>query len=245
MQPDQSRPDKEPFTILIVEDELLIAEMLSEYLSELGYEVIGIAGDYDSAVQFLEKQSKPKLCMVDINLESSKSGFDLAQDLYQKYRIPFVFLTSYADTKTITKAITYHPEAYLLKPFKSTDLFTTIEIIRNRKHLLNEGKEQHIIVKDGTSTVRINAMDIVLIKSDHVYIELKLKGRKMLLRKSLDGFLSEHNLDFIVRVHRSYAVNLFHLKAVSGNNLQLDNEIVPLSRLYKDELMEKFRNFNS
>lgn len=231
------------FNILIVEDELLIAEMLSEHLSDLNYTVVGIAGDFDTAVEMLETLPKPDLCMLDINLESNKNGFDLATELQQKYKIPFVFLTSYADTNTITEAISYSPEAYLLKPFKPTDLFTTIEIIRNRGKM--QGAEGHqVIVKDGTAEIKLNTRDIVWIKSDNIYVEVKLPEKRMLLRKSLDGILQELKADYIVRVHRSFAVNLFHLKAVTGSNLQLGSDVIPLSRMHRDELMEKFRNFN-
>lgn len=234
---------KSQFSVLIVEDELLIAEMLSGYMAELQYAVAGVAGDYETAIHLLETQPLPDLCLLDINLESSRSGLDLATELQQKFKLPFVFLTSYADTRTIENAITCSPEAYLLKPIRLTDLFTTIEIIRNRKQA-NKETSTVIVVKDGSLTQRINVMEILWIKSDHVYIELKLSDRKLLLRKSLDGFLSEHNLDFMVRVHRSYAVNLYHLKSLNGSNLQVGTDNIPLSRLHKEELISKFRNFN-
>lgn len=234
---------KTQFSILIVEDELLIAEMLSGYITELNYKVAGIAGDYEGAMHFLETRPLPDLCLLDINLESSRTGLDLATALQQKFKLPFVFLTSYADTRTIEKAITCSPEAYLLKPIRLTDLFTTIEIIRNRKPS-NKETSPAIVVKEGSSTLKINSMEILWIKSDHVYIELKLTDRKLLLRKSLDRFLSEYNLDFMVRVHRSYAVNLYHLSSLNSNSLQVGSDDIPLSRLHKEELIRRFRDFS-
>lgn len=238
---EKIKPDSN-FSIFIVEDELLIAEMLSENLMDLGYAVMGMAGDYHSAIQFFESGNKPDLCMLDINLGTQKSGFDVAELLREKYQIPFVFLTSYSDTNTIKLAVEYYPEAYLLKPFKTTDLITTIEIIRKR-HSLKDSNSHQIVIKDGTSSVKINTRDIVWIKSDNIYVELKLPEKKILLRKSLEGILEELNLDYLVRVHRSFAVNLFHLTAVSGSNLHVGTDVVPVSRLHKENLLVHFKNF--
>lgn len=232
-----------PFKIFIIEDELLIAEMLKDLLVDLGYNVSGIVSDVDEAVHYLNSNPHPDLILLDINLESTRNGFDLADILQKNYKIPFVFLTSYADTKTITEAIALNPEAYLLKPFKSVDLYTTIEIIRNRKRSLPKTNEV-VIIKDGNQIIKLNLNDIIWIKSDNVYVELQLTEKKLLLRKSLDGLISELNSESIIRTHRSYAVNIFHLKAISGGHLQLGNHVIPLSRLHKDELVEKFRKLN-
>lgn len=231
------------YNIFIVEDELLIAEMLKDFLLALGYSVSGVVSDVDSAEKYLSTHPKPDLIMLDINLESHKSGFDLASVLYHDYKIPFVFLTSYADTRTITDAIALKPEAYLLKPFKSTDLFTTIEIIRSRQNWKPD-KNDIVIVKDGNQIIRLDLNDILWMKSDNVYVEVQLLEKKILLRKSLEGLIAELNCDSIVRTHRSYAVNLLHLKAISGSNLQLGDEIIPLSRMHKDDLVRKFRDLN-
>lgn len=231
---------KSMFSILIVEDELLIAEMLKDFIISFGYHVIDTAPDVDAAVAILKNDTKPDLVIIDINLESQKTGFDLAVLIEQEYHIPFVFLTSYSDTKTIKEAITLKPEAYLIKPIKSVDIFTTIEIIRN-KSKWQPKENQSTVIKDGSQIIKLNVNEILWIKSDNVYIEVQLTHKKLLLRKSLDGFIAELNSEYIVRSHRSYAVNLQHLKAISGFNLQLGDDVVPLSRMHKEELVEKFK----
>lgn len=230
-----------PYSIFIVEDELLIAEMLSDYLQTLGYQVAGIASDYDMAVQLLESQIKPDLAIVDINLESHKNGFDLVRVLRDTYALPFVFLTSYADAKTISEAISLHPEAYLLKPFKPADIFTTVEIIRNRQKW-QQNADKVIIIKDGSQSVKLTINDIMWMKSDNVYVEVQMTDRKLLLRKSMEGLLAELDAANIVRTHRSYAVNIFHLNAVSGSVLRIGEYEIPVSRTHKEDLIEKFRS---
>lgn len=229
------------FSILIIEDELLIAEMLSEMLSELNYNVIGIANDYDAAINFLNQNTKPNLCLVDINLESSKTGFDLVKVIKEKYQIPFVFLTSYADKKTIQEAINYNPEAYIVKPFNPNDLYTTIEIAKQKIAIENK-RDKTIVIKDGNNSIKIKLHDIIWLKSDNIYVEIKLMNKKYIIRQSLDSFLEEINVEFIIRTHRSYAINIKYLIAINGNDMLLENnDIIPLSRRHKDQVINKFK----
>lgn len=232
-----------PYRIFIVEDELLIAEMLSDYLQTLGYSVCGIVSDVDAAVEYLQTQDKPDLVFVDINLESDKSGFDLAELLVTQYQVPYVFLTSYADINTMSRAVGMGPEAYLLKPFKSADIFTTVEIIRNRKKW-QQNSDKAIVVKDGSQSVKLVIKDILWLKSDNVYVEVQMTDRKLLLRKSMEGLLAELEAPNMVRTHRSYAVNIFHLSSVSGSTLRIGAHEIPVSRAHKEELIEKFRNLS-
>lgn len=227
--------------ILIVEDDLLIAEMLKEMLIELNYSVAGIAKNYAVATARLQTDKNINLCFLDINLEDAKSGMDVARDINEKYKIPFVFLTSYSDSKTIREAASLNPEAYLVKPFSSTDLITTIEIIaaRRRNRVENE-KNESFIIKDGTQSIKINISDIKWLRSDNVYVEVVTAQKIYIVRSSLEKMLDEiKNVNFI-RTHRSYAVNINHVKAVSGQYLHIDDEKIPVSRKLKDEIKSIF-----
>src|SRR5688572_25699223 len=99
-----------PYHILIVEDELLIAEMLRQMLIDLGYKVAGIAANYDQALRYLQEDIRIDLCFLDINLQGKHSGFDVARELRSRHTVPFVFLTSYSDRKTISEAASLQPE---------------------------------------------------------------------------------------------------------------------------------------
>lgn len=228
------------FSIFIIEDELLIAEMLKEMLLDLNYKVVGIANHYEGAVEFLKQNEKPNLCLVDINLEGEKNGFDLVKIIKEQYQIPFIFLTSYSDKITIQEAVSFEPEAYIIKPFKPNDLFTTIEIAKKKLSLDTEIDKTYIL-KDGNQSIKIKLNDIIWLKSDNIYVEIMLLNKKYVLRQSLDGFLDEINASFIIRTHRSYAINLNHLKAINGSDLIVGNDIVPLSRRNKDEVIQLFK----
>lgn len=113
--------------VLIVEDEIIIAEDMNQILDSLGYEVVGIAHKYSIAIEMLS-QSKPDIILLDIMLGGSKTGIDLAHIINAQHKVPFVFLTSHADAATVKRAKEVKPRAYLVKPFNKEDLYTTLEV---------------------------------------------------------------------------------------------------------------------
>lgn len=114
--------------ILVVEDEPLIALNIQSELSKEGYEVIIDCFTVDQALQIIEKE-EPHLVLVDINLNDEKTGIDLGEILLAENKIPFLYLTSYSDKMTLEKVRETRPYGYLVKPFNTENLITTIFII--------------------------------------------------------------------------------------------------------------------
>lgn len=223
--------------ILIVEDELLIAEMLKEMLLDLKYNVVGLASSYKEAKQFLASGKKINLCILDINLNDEKTGIDIGHELAKEHKIPFIFLTSYSDRKTFEKAALCNPEAYLIKPFTQPDLFTTLELIKIKK--LSAPKT--ITLKDGHANIKLALEEILWIRSENIYLEIKTAKKTHILRSSMDKFLTELNDDNFIRIHRSYAVNLSHVTAISGQFVIVDGEKLPLSRAAREGFISRFQ----
>lgn len=228
---------KNELHILIIEDELLIAEMLKDMLLDLGYKVAAVARNYKKAVEHLSNGTGINFAILDINLNEEKTGIDIANLIRDQYKIPFIFLTSYSDKQTFIEAASTRPEAYLIKPFKPMDIFATLEIVRARVSQV----EKSVIIKDGHLNVKLNHADILWIKSDNVYLEIKTPSKTYIVRNSLDKFLEELNDANFQRIHRSYAVNISHVKAVNGKYAVVDQEKIPLSRKFRDDLMIRFQ----
>ncbi|WP_424961462.1 LytTR family transcriptional regulator DNA-binding domain-containing protein [Ekhidna sp.] len=222
------------FNIVIVDDELMIAEMTKEMLLELGYNVVGIAKNHEEADLILSSPQQIDLLILDINLSEQKDGIDLAREVEKKYKLPFIFLTSYSDPKTIKKASSTTPAAYLLKPFTRDDLFTTIEFLRAK----GSKSAEFVLVKVGAKKVKVSVQDIHYIKSDNNYLDVVTEEKKFIVRNSLDNFLSELRSNEIVRVHRSYAVNIHKVKAINGQQLLVKDIKCPISRTNKREVSE-------
>jgi AraC-like DNA-binding protein len=117
---------KHKFNLLIVEDEFLIAWDIKELLEELDFSV-HIVKDYLAAINFISIK-KPDLIIIDVHIGEGNSGIDLGKHILNYYKIPFIFLTSYNDAKTIEEIIKIKPFGFITKPFKKIDLLTTVQI---------------------------------------------------------------------------------------------------------------------
>jgi DNA-binding NarL/FixJ family response regulator len=113
--------------ILIVEDEVLIAQDIARTLEGIDYVVSDIAYDGNTAMTCLQK-NPPDIALLDINLGSEPSGIQVAQHIQDEYDLPFIYLTSYASEMIVDKAKRTRPMGYIVKPFKERDLFSAIEI---------------------------------------------------------------------------------------------------------------------
>ncbi len=121
------RMSEKPKKILIVEDERIIAEEIAEVVKIAGYKPLGPVKSYQQAVSAIEKEI-PDIVILDIYLQSKKTGIDLAHYLQKRYRIPFLFLTAYSDKKTIEEVIAANPYGYIIKPFDERELLAGIDM---------------------------------------------------------------------------------------------------------------------
>ena len=114
-------------TVLIVEDEGIVAENLASKLKNLGYEVAGIATRGEEAVAMADRL-RPNLVLMDILLEGSMDGIEAAEVIHRQYDVPVIYLTAYSDPATLARAKVTGPFGYILKPFEERDLATQIEL---------------------------------------------------------------------------------------------------------------------
>ena len=113
--------------ILIIEDEPPIARNLQQILDAKGYSVVGIAYDPTEAYDKLAA-GNADLVLLDINLNGRFSGLDIAESIHEKYHIPFIFITSYADPDTLARAKVSQPVGYIVKPFTEDEIYAAIEV---------------------------------------------------------------------------------------------------------------------
>src|SRR5437764_652072 len=116
----------EHLKIGIVEDDFIIAESIIVALEKIGYNHTNPANTYESALEMLRAES-PDLVLLDITLKGKKDGVEVARVINEDYDLPFIFLTSHSDNRTVERAKEVHPSAYLVKPFTEPDLFSSIE----------------------------------------------------------------------------------------------------------------------
>src|SRR6187399_2216253 len=107
-------------SIMVVEDERIVAKNIEESLRLMGYDVLG---SHSSGADCLRQagQQRPDLVLMDVRLEGDVDGIETARQLRDRFDVPVVFLTAYGDDDTLNRA----KEAaygYILKPFRASDL---------------------------------------------------------------------------------------------------------------------------
>ena len=234
--------------VLIVEDEVIIADSMADSLEEFGYEVLEPVTSYEEALQSMEEEA-PDIAILDIQLSGKKSGVDLATEINQAFKFPFIFLTSNSDRLTLEEAKKVEPLAFLVKPFNKKELYTSIELAlynysKQREKALDQENliiKNALFIKRNKTFLRIDFSDILYLKSDHIYIEIHTtNGNKHVVRGSLNDYINKLNQSFF-RCHRSAIVNLDYLAEIKASTLTLvnNNIDIPIGKKQRDELVEK------
>lgn len=231
--------------ILVVEDEIIIADDICDTLEILGYAPLEPAINYTEAIKRIEAES-PDIAILDIQLSGKKTGIDLAKKIKNEYNFPFIFLTSNADSLTINEAKKVIPPAYLVKPFTKDDLYTSIEIaLFNFAGKTGQSVSDDVVIKDALFFknkgvfIKLRFDDILLMKSDHVYVEFLLKDKsRQVVRTSLNDVISKVDNRFI-RVHRGYIINTEFLTEIDPNSVRIENDLIPIGKKYRSDLLTK------
>jgi len=113
-------------SVLIVEDDLIIASHISSVITESDYNVAEILTKGESALGYLSKNTVD-IILLDINLAGELNGIDTAKQIMNKYGTPVIFLTGNDDKTTFDEAKEAYPFGFITKPFKNEDL-TTVNI---------------------------------------------------------------------------------------------------------------------
>lgn len=241
--------------ILIVEDELVIAESLRIMLEGLGYEVTDI---FTSGTETLKnfKPGMADILIMDIHLADKTNGIDTAIEIRKISDVPVIFLTNNNDDYLRKKAI-HETNAvhYLTKPFNKINISTAIDFaLKSLKTyefagvLPNESAyllHDSIFLKNGLGHKKIMICDIVVLKAEGSYCSFTFKDNKIkeqVFSENLSYF--EEKLAFakeMVRIHRSYIVNIHFIERIHENRIWVEGVELPIGRTYKNELLEKFR----
>jgi len=113
--------------IVIVEDELLVAHEIKNALLKDKHDIVSIEMSGEESLQVVEKL-RPDLVIMDILLSGDMTGVEAAKIMHKEYGTPIIFLTAYADEKTLEGAFTSDPYGYLVKPVREKDIRTAVKM---------------------------------------------------------------------------------------------------------------------
>lgn len=221
--------------ILVVDDEVVIAEHLKVILNSLDFNNIELVHDKESAFESIELFT-PDIILLDIRMESELDGIEIAEFINSNYKMPFIFITAHSDSEILSKALITSPAAYITKPFKKTDIFAAINIaIKNSP----PSKNEFLSFKDGYEDVKLNVHSILYVESEGNYIDINCIDKKYTIRNSLEWFIENVPNKHFIRIHRSYVVNLNEIKKTTSKVVIIGNITIPVSRKNLGELKNR------
>lgn len=137
--------------ILVIEDEALIARELKGRLTNMGWDVVGIA--YGAEGVELARQTKPDLLLSDTHLKDGLSGIDLALEIQHERDLPVIFLTAYSDEDTVNKAKQASSFGYFIKPVETRELQINIEMALYKFRIEKELKETQQLLETSLTCI--------------------------------------------------------------------------------------------
>lgn len=213
--------------IIIAEDEPFVAQHLGQIITKAGYSFEGMAHSKKELFELLEN-TNPDLVLLDIRMETEKTGFEIATEL-NKTSIPFLFISAHSDDETLTTATNLNPLAYIVKPFNENQVKASLKNAETK--IQNDGKSIFNF-KSGHTEIRINKRDIIYIKSENIYCDIYTTYKRYVLRISLSHLIGELESNFIKRIHRSYAVNEARITEFGTNYVMIENVKIPLGKTH-------------
>ena len=117
--------------IVLVEDERIVALHLQQQLTNLDYEVAGVAASGRAALEHIIRE-RPDIVLMDIHIEGDMDGIETVSKIPQDLHIPVIYLTAYSEEATLERAQATRPYGYLIKPYSERELHATIQMALER-----------------------------------------------------------------------------------------------------------------
>jgi len=233
--------------ILIIEDQLLIAEDMAMQLEDLGYEILGIASDRKETFELLNT-TWPDLIISDIML-GEENGIEIVDEILQQKKLPIIYLTGNSEMATVKKAMKTHPAAYMVKPFKISEFAINIDLAMHNFQEMGledvqktDSKVVHdaIFIPDQQTFIRIKKEDIFMVEADGSYIKIFTKEKRYQLSSNLKNFEAQLKDDSFLRISRKYLVNSAHVHKINGNTVYMGPYEAVITKTMRQEMLQKF-----
>lgn len=223
---------------LIVDDDPLICNLIEHFCSK-----IDEITDITTAVSGFEALNLISGAYFDLIL----LDFDLpditGRDILTSIDLNVAVIMVTSDRDFASDSYNYAQVVdYLVKPIDFPRFFKGFQKARSFISTHRE-KESRLFIKEGNKLVKIKLEEVKYFKSEANYIAVVLVDQKILTLMTLKD-LEPKLPNFFQKVHRSYIVNLNRIDFIDGNSIEIDNEHIPVSQSYENELLKKIDLLN-
>jgi two-component system, cell cycle response regulator len=177
-------PGEEKASILLVEDEGIVAQDLKEVLERLGYRVVGVAAEGVQAV-YLAEELQPQLIVMDVSLRGEIDGIQAARMIQERAHVPVIFLTGHGDPATLERAISTGPLGYIVKPFQEIELRCAIEVAIHKHRADVARREREVALQRNAELLQSLSLidELTQLKNRRGFFELAQQALKLARRE--------------------------------------------------------------
>ena len=229
----------------MLEDELLLASDLKGKLEELGYAIVHVRSG-EETFSALRKEL-PDLAILDIEVEGEMNGLEIGSYIKKTYNLPILYLTQFKDLQTFKLAKKIKPFSYLTKPVTLWDLVRTIELsLEHAAISVDEENKNYVLPKalylksSEQSFERVSIDEILYLKADGSYTEIFTSQKRFLFSENISFYEKKLIAPQLLRVHRSWIVNLEKIDRIEEKNLLVNEQKVPIGKTYRKEVLRRF-----
>lgn len=223
---------------IIVEDEPLAMERMERFVAKVT--ALNLVQTFDNGIDALLylKQNPIDILFLDINL-GEMSGVQLAEQITNQTAI--IFTTAYPEYAI--KGFELNITDYLLKPFAFDRFYQSIERAIQRLEKYSEPLKipTFLFIKTEYRLEKVNIEDILFIEGMGDYRRIHTKSTKIMTLQTFKDFELDLKGTSICRVHKSFMVNIQHLKSIERDRIYIQEKVIPISETYKVAFNEKLR----
>lgn len=216
---------------LIIDDEELACKLLENYIDRLDH--VTVKGTFQNPLEALPMLKEETIDVVFLDIQMPQlRGTEFARLLSSNTKV--IFTTAYAEYAL--EGFELSACDYLLKPI-TFDRF--LQALNKVSQLETNDRVQTITVKSGYDYYKLAYADIIYIESESEYVFFHTPHNKIISLMSLKQLVKDLPKEQFSRVHRSYIVNINHVKALKGKQLLVGNNSIPIGNQYYQEVKEK------
>jgi len=226
---------------LIIDDEHIAHDIIKGYCDLLPNLEFG-ADCYDAieAIDYLQKE-EVDLIFLDLNMPKLK-GFEFLKTLSSPPKV--IVTTAYSEFAI--EGYELNVIDYLLKPFSFERFLSAINKVTVSKTITIEKEqkgnltpeEKHIFLKQNNSHIQVGLDTILFIEASGNYTKVVTTSDIISIREKISDTIQLLSNNDFIQVHKSFAVAKKHIKSIEGNRIFIEDYIVPIGKLYKNNIIE-------
>lgn len=226
---------------LVVDDEPLAQNLLKNYIGKIAsLELVGATSDVFAALDMAQQQ-KADLIFLDVQMPEL-TGIQFMKILAGKCKV--ILTTAYEEYAL--QAFDLDVVDYLLKPFSFERFAAAVQKARER--LQPAAREnttaEHLFIKTEYKIVRVAVRDIRYMESMRDYVSVYTENERILTLQPLRTFEEQLRASSLIRVHKSYIVNLDRIDKVERRRMVIGDKYIPIGETYQEEVKKRLQQGN-